>query len=62
MSNEAMAHDITHQTEEENEMLADMNERCNNCVWRDITMRDGGWCYLFKRIQVVCMRFKGIQP
>lgn len=55
--NEAMASDITNQTEEENELLADMYYRCKKCRFRVDPPPSWGWCLMFKKIQVVCMKF-----
>lgn len=56
--NEAMAHDILNQTEEENALLAEVYYRCEKCVQRIEMPHDGGWCYMFKKVQVFCMRFQ----
>ena len=60
--NEAMAHRRLNETEDENSIMADVYYRCEKCVYRVEMPHDGGWCYMFKKLQVVCMKFRGEAP
>lgn len=56
--NEAMASHLLNETEEENALQADTHYRCEQCFYRVEMPHDGGWCYMFKKIQLVCMQYR----